>query len=207
MELVGLPYVFSQSPLLRPDQFIRDARERGAFLSEEHLEALHRARVLVPLFRVTRSTRQVRTSMRAGGPLAWQMGYWSPTEIDDVLAARDAGRLHDPAAERFMTRSQREHRVGEMSYASSVYLYCKQQMIHLPDVASALPSIRWTRDGDRIRGRLHAPKRLMAHWTARAAALRDVVIATAALEPPYHNAVYGFTRWRNREGIDDFETW
>ena len=127
--------------------------------------------------------------------------------MEDVRAARAEGALHDPVNERILGTSQREHRIGDITYVSSMYLYCRQQLIHLPEVARVLPAIKWSREGDRIHGHFRAPSRVRAQLMARATALRDIVVANVALEAPYHNAVYGFTRWRSEDSVHEFETW
>jgi hypothetical protein len=64
VDLAELPYVFSQVPLLMPEQFAKQASERGIMVTEQQLEALHQLRLLTPLFRVARSGRALTSAIR-----------------------------------------------------------------------------------------------------------------------------------------------
>ena len=52
LALLQDPYAFTQTRLLSPQDFIREANKRGVRLDREQLELLHRRRVLQPFYKV-----------------------------------------------------------------------------------------------------------------------------------------------------------
>ena len=93
LELLTVPYAFSQRRLLNPSAFVRDTRKRGVSLLESQLELLHRRRLLVPLFRMY--SRQVEASEHPN--LGSHVSGWA----GDVHSAKAQGRLRDPGKIRF----------------------------------------------------------------------------------------------------------
>ena len=95
LALLKDPFAFTQARLLSPENFTREAKQRGVRLHRGQLELLHRRRVLQPFFMVhSRPVSDPGTSQ-------------APTESLD--AAPDAirfafaeGRLSDPALRRFV---------------------------------------------------------------------------------------------------------
>jgi len=66
VDLVELPYTFTQLPLLTADGYIRAASARGAGqLTEGSLEVLHRLGYLAPFLRVKRDGRLDREAGEA----------------------------------------------------------------------------------------------------------------------------------------------
>ncbi|MFF3763872.1 hypothetical protein ACFYYR_07255 [Streptomyces sp. NPDC001922] len=53
LELLKVPFIFTQDELLDTGSFIRKAKERGYSLSLETLQALHVHGLLIPIFRVS----------------------------------------------------------------------------------------------------------------------------------------------------------
>jgi hypothetical protein len=53
VEVLQLPYTFTQQKLLTPHAFAHEFHGRGTPVTTQHLEQLHRARMLFPLFRVS----------------------------------------------------------------------------------------------------------------------------------------------------------
>ena len=94
LDLLKDPYAFTQTKLLSPEQFIREARKRGVRLLRGHLELLHRSRVLQPFFKV--HSRPVTHPRPLGTSLVSLDSV--PHEVRRALAE---GRLSDPANRRF----------------------------------------------------------------------------------------------------------
>jgi hypothetical protein len=120
LDLLHLPFVFSQTGLLRPESFIREARKRGFDLERSELELFHRRRLLVPLYRV--HARPVaagcdRTPDLQAPGVAWQ-----------VYLASSLGRLSDPADRPFARWPRHEQ--------ESFLLYSPYQLL-------ALRGLRW----------------------------------------------------------------
>jgi hypothetical protein len=195
-ELLELPYSFEQQRLLMPSQFLSAVRERGFSFSEEHLEALHRARLLVPFLRVRRDGRLIAALSRGNHVRARQFAGWHPTTRRDLNEAADARRLFDPASEHFISRERRRRRTGDLTYLSSEYLYSAHQVIMLPAIKAGVPFLSRARSG--------VDRALDPYWLrsarAQTAWLREVVIAVSALEPVYHPSVTGTVRISDYEG-------
>ena len=88
------PYAFTQTGLLSPRDFIREADRRGVKLVREQLELLHRRRVLQPFYRF--HSRAVAAPGLSCGP----SGFFD-SALQEVRFALAEGRLSDPAYRRF----------------------------------------------------------------------------------------------------------
>ena len=120
LDLLELPYSFSQVPLLTAEQFRREASGRGIELTEDELEGLHRARVLVPMFRLSRDGRPIAKALRHELVLGRQLAHWFAPSFVDLVQAQACGRLYDPATERLVSRRQRCHKVSMRDYGTEV---------------------------------------------------------------------------------------
>jgi hypothetical protein len=207
LDLLELPYSFSQLPLLTAEQFRREAKGRGVELTEDELEALHRARVLVPLFRVARDGRAIRQAAKHDWILGRQLAHWQTTSLIDLVESRDSDRLHDPAVERFISRKQRTRSLDQWTYETSVYVYSQHQMITLPLVSNVLPCFdrKPRRESDPLR--LKAPPFWKNNWLTNARQLRDVTIAAAALEPAFYPFITGRLTTTGFGDVDEFDRW
>lgn len=96
IDLIDLRYAFTQLRPLTPAKFLSEARQRDASLIEEHLEALHRLGVLVPLFRVRRDGRRIANVARRDLNEALDLAHWEPTSPESLLHAKRSGLLSDP---------------------------------------------------------------------------------------------------------------
>ena len=94
LALLQDPYAFTQTRLLRPEDFITEANRRGVTLDREQLELLHRRRVLQPFYRV--HSRPVTDP----GLTCTSSGFTS-SALSEVRFALAEGRLSDPACRRF----------------------------------------------------------------------------------------------------------
>jgi hypothetical protein len=100
LQLLDLPLVFSQASLLTPDDFVREANERGIKLRTAQLLELHRRRALVPLYRIGRRRQPGSEAV----PVAESVSdayRGRGTPLDFVVQAANMGQLIDPAAIRF----------------------------------------------------------------------------------------------------------
>lgn len=94
LALLQDPYAFTQTRLLSPQDFIKEAEKRGVRLDRRQLELLHRRRVLQPFYRV--HSRPVAAPELACAP----SGSFD-SALREVRFALAEGRLSDPACRRF----------------------------------------------------------------------------------------------------------
>jgi hypothetical protein len=213
VDLVDLPFAFAQRGLLMPTKFSSEARDRGMPVFEEQLEALHRARLLVPLLRVRRRRRELAAVRRLDPTEAWQVAYWQPTGIDHLREARAEGRLYDPANEALISRNRLRRKRDDITYHTSVYLYSPYQLCSLALMRLFWSFIRWRR----VRGQLNAELRLHARmqpesairkqWIAEAAHARAVATAISALEQLYYPQVVESLRLPTMQDFQKYDKW
>ncbi len=182
-------------------------------LTEGSLEALHPLRILEPLFRVQRDGRLIASLARRDDTLGWQEAMWQPTLRRDLLQLKEGGRLHAPRAEAFIARRRLQRKTSNIEYSTSIYLYSHHQLLFLPLVKTALPHIRFGRNGQAVRDRW------WSNHIDHAEATSDLVIALSALEPIYYRKVVGtlslstldefgrYDAWRKRLGVRKMLTW
>lgn len=132
IDLLGLPYVFTQGPPLTVRGFISEAKDRGLRLDRGELEQLHRRGVLVPFYRVH------PRPMREGRDLRpKQQNRWEAWQLYE--AARE-GRLSDPSVRPFRQWP------GPRSEAS-IY-YSRYQLLGLRSLRLVLTGMRRRRGQD-----------------------------------------------------------
>jgi hypothetical protein len=129
-KLLDLPFVFSQATLLTPREVIRAAKERGLDLREGLLEALHRAGLLFPLYRVQRDLRGIRARAKAEGWHPEQALIQERTDPDWLISHREAGLLHDPSEEAFVSWSRYRRQSEVHPYSTSNFLYSPYQLLN-----------------------------------------------------------------------------
>src|SRR5215212_8436234 len=105
LDLLDLELVFSQRAPLSVSEFGRECGRRGwSLVGDSTLEALHRASLLVPLYRVRKSLRDVYAAHRRGdvsAAFAAEHAARVSTRGDHLKLYRDAGYLRDPRCEPF----------------------------------------------------------------------------------------------------------
>ena len=215
LDLLELPYSFSQVELLLGKEFLKEASARGYELTDDELEALHRARILVPLFRLSQDGRPPRKALRAGKLYGGNRGHWSAPVLEDLKRFQSAERAYDPAAERLVPRSQRVHRVRlpgydrpvYEDYETSVYVYSQYQLAVLPVIQTAISCIDRKPRSDREPTLVKAPRRWMAGWSKIGSDYRDMAVAASALEPLYFSRVVNVIRLRGTGDIKDLIAW
>ena len=129
-------FVFTQRPLLTPEEFIKECEFRGlTFLMGElglaQLEALHRASVLVPFYRIAKDLHEARRVARE-----------EDSSLESVLRRfRIKDRLPDHRAERTLFHPadqpfrpwrtfRRSSETG--SVWTSIFLYSPYQLLAIP---------------------------------------------------------------------------
>ncbi len=178
LDLLDRPLVFSQQDLLPPSEFTRFASTRGIDVREEHLEQLHRRRVLVPFFEILNKASSKWSRITVEG------GIVGGSDIQRIYGAASDGRLADPASRSFQ-RWRREDRGRR-------FFYSPYQIVGLYELAPILGLIeaRWGPEG-----RYHAdlePIDRAARESAKRG--RDLAIALAALDAAYSPRVHGVVR-------------
>ncbi len=177
IDLIGRPYVLSQNRLLDPDEFAREARVRGFFLSRFDLERLHRAHLLDPLYRVRRPDSDVRRRRRAvGRPYREPRRSWSVPKEGRELALDHADGL---VADGGRVPYGRWARDGDRGVRRSEYLYSRYQLLGLAQI-------------DRARV-LQAKETSLSRWESAelrrlrtiGATTRSLIALLEALEPVY----------------------
>jgi len=215
LDLLELPYSFSQLELLLSEEFRREASDRGVELTEEELEVLHRARILVPMFRVTRDSQPTRRALASDVVRGGQLASWVAPTLDVLKALRSSGGVHDPAVERLVPRSRRVHRVRlpgfekpvYETYQTSVYVYSQHQLSLLPVIRLAIASIdRRPRDAHEPLF-VQADRRWIAGWRKTGGEFRAMAIAGSALEPLYFSRVVNVITLRGTGDIKDLIAW
>lgn len=99
LQLLDLPLAFTQNALLSPDDFVKQAGDRGVQIKPEHLLELHRRRALVPLLRIVHRPPRTPTPVPvAAGAVGGYSEYRTP--LDLVITAAQAGHLVDPGFSR-----------------------------------------------------------------------------------------------------------
>ena len=100
LQLLDLPLAFTQNSLLSPDDFVKQAGERGVQIKPEHLLELHRRRALVPLLRIVQRPPRTPTAVPvAASAVGGYTEYRTP--LDLVITAAQAGHLVDPGLQPF----------------------------------------------------------------------------------------------------------
>ena len=131
-DLLQLPYSFTQSPCLMPDEFLRAAADRGLRATRDDLQALHRLRLLVPMFRVRRDGRAVANAARRHAVWARQAGRSHPTSRPDLIDAQERGALFDPLHEGFVAYRRMTKETYGIEYQASEYVYSHHQLLLVP---------------------------------------------------------------------------
>jgi hypothetical protein len=171
VELLSLPYSFSQTGVLTESDFIRGAKERGVSLDRSKLEGLHRRGVLTPFFaihsRPVESPRDLSPQQQADG-VAWP-----------IYRAAALGRLRDPGQTRFRPWS-----------ASRSHYYSHYQL---------LATLRWGEvlDSWEVRAgeRLAFPEaRLYKRVVAAFSKMRSLAVLLEAISPRYRPALFNVLR-------------
>jgi hypothetical protein len=184
-ELLTRPWVLSQRNLLTEKKFLADLKLRGLFVTESHLEILHKHGVLIPWIRVDRDVDEIRREFRRKNPSPWRWELLSsdpPTTAVELVEEWDSGRASDGASRSFVPWKRRLHQRGEISFRAWDYLYSPYQVLLMPWIMETLDLLRRKRQPAWEEGRLDS---------IRAAAIRQrtFIPLLAELEFVYYAAV------------------
>jgi len=122
---------FTQNSLLSPDDFVKQASERGVSLRVEHLMELHRVRALVPLLRILQRPSDSATVI-AVSESAQGMYHQVGTPLAHSIEAAGLRQLVDPGSMPYRSweRGIRVTSFGRVSTYPSVF-YTPYQLIGL----------------------------------------------------------------------------
>jgi hypothetical protein len=211
--LLSEPFTFTQYRPLQASDFLSEARKCGLWLSDQEFEALHRTRLLVPFYRFVRDGREIAAAHRRTRDRhrhrddGYHLAHWWPSSRDDLIAANDAGQLHDPATEPFIARRRLKRQLDEWSYESSVYLYSRHQLAAVPFVGRVRPALKLRRlRGDHV-GNLDVDPTTASVLREQAETIRQAAIAATLLEPAYYSRIYGRLSLPRDEDFVAFDRW
>ena len=193
LDLADQAWAFSQRSLLDRDTFIKHCEQRGlqldtAFTGRDKLEALHRAGVLVPLFRIDRLPAARAIAKQDHMPLC-QAFDW--VGIFPLAGHRSAGTLHDPAREEYLPWSRYQRRFPEGYHWTSTFLYSPYQLLLIPLLQRIERYFRCTvkRNPRRCWWRLALPEYEQQRVTREVQDLQGLLVALSLLEARYYPSI------------------
>lgn len=147
LDLLALPYPFSQVYLLSAGDFAKLAEERRnreqrhslPRMDEQVLEELHRCGALVPLFRVDLASRPDARKIDISANMTAQ--HVHATVINELFSAAHDGRLVDPAAGTFEPWPTERRRTLWPS-VDSAYVYSRHQLLGLDAAISFIRELK-----------------------------------------------------------------
>ncbi len=145
LDLLNLPFPFSQVSLLQPSEFIKAAAQRritmwgGRDLDESGLQELHRRQIIVPFYCVSIADEPTGKPIDVSQSLTSRHAYG--TLVAELYRAAADGRLTDPAAESFSPWPTEHVRVLWPTVERG-YLYSYHQLLALGDARSIVASLR-----------------------------------------------------------------
>ena len=179
LDLLPIPFAFSQRPLLDVSGFIREAKKRGFNVNRGLLMYLHRIRVLVPLFRIY--ARQVEPGVDRYPP---KQHFMYNASI--LYQASFYGQLRDPSQTRFRPWPQSYSR--RTPYIGVRYSWF--QLLTLRCVSSVIEGLH--RNAQRVNGQLtYDHPRLRSSYVDMARKMRALAIVLEVLAPRYTPRVLG----------------
>ena len=176
LDLLKDPFAFTQARLLSPENFTREAKQRGVRLHRGQLEVLHRRRVLQPFFVVhprpisDPGTSQAPTESLGSAP-------------DAIRFAFAEGRLSDPALRRFVPWPR--------SGTHRTLWYSHHQLLLVRQIPQILGRMQAHRESDQLVW--HLPH-LDARTRATFAKERSLAFLIEALTSKYRPRVVGSLR-------------
>jgi hypothetical protein len=151
LDLLDLKFMFLQQPLMRVSDFRKECRQRGLhfFLGDSQLEALHRAGLLVPMYRLQKNVRALRVAAhREQISLQYAMSHVVEQEGEELRSRRDSGfiRIHDPNREKFRPWSTYEYSVDDSTLPKSEFLFSPYQLLLVPEIQEVMPRMKVQRN-------------------------------------------------------------
>lgn len=189
LDLLGLPYPFSQVGLLTASEFAKLATQRRSRadrslppVNEQTLQELHRGGILLPLFRVDLAARPGVAAIDITDSLTAQ--HVHTAYVGELFRGAAEGRVSDPAEVGFEPWPT-ERRRWEWPSVEAGYLYSRHQLIGLDAVRSFVADLKpGISDGKRT-WHLEDGDRPNAPTLEAIATWRQLAIALAALDTYY----------------------
>jgi hypothetical protein len=207
LDLLSLPYPFSQVGLLSANDFVSQANRRRSRASQslpsidvQMLEELHRTGILVPLFRVDLGRSPESTERAIDLSQSQTAKQVRTTVINELLRGAAEGRVLDPAAEAFV-RWPQERRRDQWPSVDSGYLYSRHQLLGVDVAMCFVSDLKPRRNGDSITWHLDEANLPNQPTREALASWRGLTITLIALDTYYwpqmtHVVRHGLTVWR-----------
>jgi hypothetical protein len=205
LELLELPYPFSQVGLLTAGDFAKLAEERRSRaarslppVNQQVLEELHRCGVLVPLFRVDLTPRPDVPGIDISTSVTAQ--HVHTTVINELLRGAAEGRAIDPAVVGFEPWPT-DRRRSQWPAVESGYLYSHHQLLGLDVAMPFVSKLKGQRDGNRVTWHLEDSSLPNAPTLQALDSWRSLAITLSALDTYYwpqitHTVTHDFAAWR-----------
>ena len=141
LKLLSLDYAFVQDHLLLPEDFVKEAKNRGFDVELDTLDARHTNGLRTPLFRVGHPEAEVLVTELPDG-------HGNNTSRDLVFDAALQGLLHDPLEEGRVSPVSAFNWNGSDRDDWTVYLYSSWQLLDLDDLRPVLDRVGSTAEPD-----------------------------------------------------------
>jgi hypothetical protein len=145
LDLLSLPFPFSQVDLLQPSEFVKAAEQRRITtwgrrdLDESGLQELHRRGILVPFYCVSIAKTPTGGPLDVSNSLTAQ--HVHGTLVTELYSGAAEGRVTDPAAEPFTAWPTEQVRMLWPSMERG-FLYSYHQLLALEHARSIVASLR-----------------------------------------------------------------
>ncbi len=212
LDLLNLPYPFSQLGLLTASDFAKLAGERRSragrslpSVDEQVLEELHRYGALIPLFRVDLTPGPDAQGIDLSTSLTAQ--HVHTTVINELLRGASEGRVIDPAAVGFEPWPSDRRRTLWPSVESR-YLYSRHQLLGLDMAMPFVSELKPRRTGKRITWHLEDASLPNKPTLEAFGSWRALAVVLAALDTYYWPRMtsivsHNYVAWR--KAVQEFD--
>jgi hypothetical protein len=212
IDLLNLPHIFSQQPLLTKGEFKDQYNRRmGLFgneiFSNDQLEALHRVGLLRPMYRFQRRIDDVLAEMkRLNYPLVRILSILRSTPKQDFKNTQ-FGDVLDPRHETFVDWDRYKGSLEEHSYSTSHFLYSTYQLLLAPTISQAINTMTSEKKKDAKSSwdrefTVHANEAFSKKIDEEAKRNDELVLVLSALEPLYITKLKGHWYLEHYSGSD-----
>jgi hypothetical protein len=206
LDVLGLPWPFSQIGLLTPEEFLKQAQQhrvrvggaRGQELDSSGLQELHRLGILIPLFRIDLAAGDPGRVVDVTGSRNCHGGL--TTVLSELYRAAMDGRVADPAAEPFRPWPTQRRR-ALWPGVDSGYLYARHQLLALDQAESFVHALEPYDAGNHtVHWRFPADLAPEATTLDALASWRSLAIILTSIDttywPPIRHAYHDIQTWR-----------
>ncbi|MEU0277046.1 hypothetical protein [Streptomyces sp. NPDC006195] len=176
LDVVSLPWVFTQHHPLDSKDFIRQAKDRGVNLDERKLRELYRQGLLIPIVAVTSRRKTEPRFMEEPEPQR------AGTLLYELRTARERGRLLDLKTEPFLPRLHFTPPKPNQPHWWNGLIYSQHQLAVLPKIDPLLAKFRYSHRNRESYPRLPEPNSFLKYW---ASWYHRVALMATALEARY----------------------